>query len=86
MGESEEREVNQSHLLWRTEPAAEQNDVGFLVPGEEEERAVCTKFWLHSAAPRVHDHGRGPSCLRALLIDLYEALVCNLGHGQVLLS
>lgn len=72
--------------LWRRELAAEQNAVGFMVPDEEKERVVCTKSWLSSAAPGVPDHRGGRSCLRALLVDLYKALVHDLGHGHVLLG
>ena len=86
MCRSEKREVNRLRLLRRREPATEQNAVGFPVPDEEEERVVCTKFRFHSAAPGVPDHGSGPGCLCALLIDLHEAFVCNLGHGHILLS
>lgn len=80
------KEYLYSTSLRRRESATEQNAVGFVVLDEEEEWVVCTKLWLYSAAPGIPDHGSGRSCLRAFLIDLYEALVWDLGHGHILLS
>lgn len=57
-----------------------------MVPDEEEEGVVCTEARLHTAAATIPDHGRGRGRLRALLVDLYEALVRHLGHGHILLS
>lgn len=57
-----------------------------MVLDEEEEGAVCTEPRLYPAAARIPDHGRGRGRLRALLVDLYKALVHHLGHRYILLT
>lgn len=40
--------------LWRGEPAAEQEAIGFVVPDEEKEGVVCTERWNNGGAASLN--------------------------------